>query len=220
MQLSHFEAVIFDMDGVLIDSEPLWKIAMDEVFKSIGSNLTKEDYQKTVGLRIDEVIRYWHAYEGWEGISTSFVENCILDKMRVLIMEHPFPLEGVRETLSFLQHQGIKTGLATSSYQMLIDTVLDSLNLTPYFHVTHSAENEPHGKPHPGVFLTVAEGLQVPPIKCLVIEDSLTGVIAAKAARMQVVCIPEKSHHPEPKLLLADWQFESMSKLLEIWQRN
>jgi len=129
-------------------------------------------------------------------------------------------LEGVRETLLFLQNQGIKTGLATSSYQMLIDTVLDSLNLTPYFHVTHSAENEPFGKPHPAVFLTVAEGLQVLPNKCLVIEDSLTGVIAAKAARMQVVCIPEKSHHPEPKLMLADWQFESMSKLLEVWQRG
>jgi sugar-phosphatase len=220
MQLSQFDAVIFDMDGVLIDSEPLWKIAMDEVFKSIGSNLTKEDYQKTVGLRIDEVIRYWHAYEGWEGISTKFVEDCILDKMKTLIREHPFPLEGVRETLLFLQNRGIKTGLATSSYRILIDTVLDSLDLTPYFQVTHSAENEPFGKPHPAVFLSVADGLQADPNKCLVIEDSLTGVIAAKAARMQVVCIPEKTHHPEPKLLLADWQFESMRKLLKVWEQG
>ena len=65
IDLSNFEAVIFDMDGVLIDSEPLWKIAMAEVFGSLGSNLTKKDFQKTVGLRIDEVVAFWHAYEGW-----------------------------------------------------------------------------------------------------------------------------------------------------------
>ena len=85
IDLSNFEAVIFDMDGVLIDSEPLWKIAMAEVFGSLGSNLTKKDFQKTVGLRIDEVVAFWHAYEGWKGVSPDEVEKQIVMKMVDLI---------------------------------------------------------------------------------------------------------------------------------------
>ena len=75
MKLSDFEAVIFDMDGVLIDSEPLWKIAMENVFNSIGCPLTKKDFQKTVGLRIDEVIEYWFEHIGWKGKSQKEVED-------------------------------------------------------------------------------------------------------------------------------------------------
>ena len=63
--IKEFEAVIFDMDGVLIDSEPLWKIAMEDVFKSVGCSLTRKDFQKTVGLRLDEVIEYWYEHTGW-----------------------------------------------------------------------------------------------------------------------------------------------------------
>ena len=66
LDLNDFEAVIFDMDGVLVDSEPLWKIAMQEVFDSLGSKLTKTDFQKTVGMRIDQVIQYWNDVEKWK----------------------------------------------------------------------------------------------------------------------------------------------------------
>ena len=81
IQLSDFEAVIFDMDGVLIDSEPLWKIAMEEVFSGLGSRLKKEDFQKTVGLRIDEVIHYWNIKEHWEIRDESEVEEAIIIKI-------------------------------------------------------------------------------------------------------------------------------------------
>jgi HAD superfamily hydrolase (TIGR01509 family) len=220
VKLSQYEAVIFDMDGVLIDSEPLWKIAMDEVFQSIGSRLTKQDFQKTVGLRIDEVVRFWHAYEAWQGVSPEEVEDKILQRMTTLIRQHPFPLKGVVDTLSFLKSKQIKVGLATSSYEILVTAVLDALRLREYFHFTHSAENEEYGKPHPAVFLEVAKQLGVAATSCLVIEDSLNGIIAAKSARMHVVCIPEKTHHPEPKLSLADWQFNDMSELLSLWKQQ
>ena len=72
IDISTFKAIIFDMDGVLIDSEPLWKIAMEEVFVSIGCPLTRKDFQKTVGLRLDEVIDYWYAHTGWENTSSPF----------------------------------------------------------------------------------------------------------------------------------------------------
>jgi sugar-phosphatase len=218
LSLASFEAVIFDMDGVLIDSEPVWKIAMESVFHSVGCKLTREDFQKTVGLRIDEVIAYWYKHSPWENATIEEVEQAIVQKMVALISADGKPLLGVVDTLKFLKEKGLKIGLATSSYEVLIDTVLDTLDIRNYFDYTHSAENELYGKPHPAVYLTTAARLGVNPLKSLVIEDSINGVISGKAARMQVVCIPEKSHHPNPKLVLADYTFETMEEMLNAIQ--
>jgi len=215
MKLKDFEAVIFDMDGVLIDSEPLWKIAMENVFQSIGCPLTKNDFKKTVGLRIDEVIRFWFEHIGWEGKSAQEVEQEIVAQMIDLIQKNGAPLLGVIETLDYLKENNFKIGLGTSSYSILIETVLTTLGIKDKFDFTHSAEHEDFGKPHPAVYLSVAQKLNVDPKKCLVIEDSLNGIIAGKAAKMKVVCIPEKTHDPEPKLILADAQFEDMQKMLK-----
>ncbi len=214
LKLSDFQAVIFDMDGVLIDSEPLWKIAMEEVFHAIGSKLTKQDFQKTVGLRLDEVIHFWFHHEGWKNCTPQEIEAAIEAKMCDLISETGCPLPGVLATLEYIKSQGVKIGLATSSYRILIETVLTQLNIHSYFDFTHSAEKEAFGKPHPAVYLSVANHFKIEPTKCLVIEDSLNGIISGKAAKMKVVCIPEKTHHPEPKLILADYQFDDMEKFL------
>lgn len=210
----HFEAVIFDMDGVLIDSEPLWKIAMFEVFSALGSTLTAHDFQRTVGLRIDQVVEYWNHEDQWGIDDIHSVVDQIIDRMVVLIAENPFPLPGVMDTLNYLSETDIKIGLATSSPQRLIDAVLKYLNMAHYFDAVHSAEFERYGKPHPDVYLKTADSLGVKPNKCLVIEDSLNGVISGKAAMMRVVCIPEKTHIPNPKLIVADYHFESMGDFL------
>jgi HAD superfamily hydrolase (TIGR01509 family) len=217
IQLSQYEAVIFDMDGVLIDSEPLWKIAMEEVFHSLGSKLTKADFQKTVGLRIDEVVHFWNHHENWGVENEQDVEEAIIVKMIELIAANAAPLSGVIETLSYLKNAGLKIGLGTSSSTRLIQVVLDELNIEHFFDFTHSAETEAYGKPHPAVYLTVAQYLMVSPHKCLVIEDSFNGVIAGLAAKMKVVCIPEKTHFPNPRLSVADFHFDTMNEfLLEI----
>ena len=212
IELSNYDAVIFDMDGVLVDSEPLWKIAMKEVFSSLGSNLEKSDFQKTVGLRIDEVIAYWKPIENWTP-EIHDIETEIIVKMVNLINNQSSPLPGVIETLDFLKSK-TPIGLATSSPQKLIDAVLNTLDVKEYFTAIQSAETETHGKPHPAVFLSAAKKMNVRPQNCLVIEDSLNGIIAAKAARMEVVCIPEKSHLPNPKMNVADFQFENMNDFL------
>jgi len=217
IQLSQYEAVIFDMDGVLIDSEPLWKIAMEEVFHSLGSKLTKADFQKTVGLRIDEVVHFWNHHENWGVENEKDVEEAIIVKMIELISANAAPLSGVMDTLMFLKNSGLKIGLGTSSSSRLIQVVLSELHIEHFFDFTHSAETEAFGKPHPAVYLTVAQQLSVSPNKCLVIEDSFNGVIAGLAAKMKVVCIPEKTHFPNPRLSVADFHFDTMNAfLLEI----
>ena len=216
--LNDYDAIIFDMDGVLIDSEPLWKIAMDFVFGQYGSTLTHQDFQKTVGLRIDEVIAFWNIQENWGLSDLKNVENQIIDKLISLIELDPKPLPGVLDTLQFLKESGKKIGLATSSSQRLITTVLRALHIESYFDFAYSAEFETYGKPHPGVYIKVAAHLAVPTQRCLVIEDSLNGIIAGLAAQMKVCCIPEKTHFPNPKLTVAHFQFTDLHQLLATWR--
>lgn len=216
--LNDYDAIIFDMDGVLIDSEPLWKIAMEFVFGQYGSTLSHQDFQKTVGLRIDEVIAFWNTTEQWGLKDLKEVENQITDKLILLIESKASPLPGVLETLAWLKSKGKKIGLATSSSQRLITTVLKALAIQDVFDFAYSAEFEPFGKPHPGVYIKVAQQLKVQTQKCLVIEDSLNGVIAGLSAKMMVCCIPEKTHLPNPKLKVAHFEFSDLNQLLATWR--
>lgn len=220
MKLSNFQAVIYDMDGVLTDSEPIWKIAMQDVFDQVGCPLTKQDFQRTVGLRIDEVISYWYAVSPWPDVSPKEVENRIVQRMVELLTAQATPLPGVEESLAYFKSQNLRIGLATSSYKILIDAILDTLNIRHYFDTVHSAEDEVYGKPHPAVYLTAAANLRVEPQKCFVIEDSLNGIISGKAARMTVICVPEKTHTPEPKLNLADHQFDNLNELVSHFKQH
>lgn len=204
------QAVIFDMDGVLIDSEPLWKIAEVEAFHKVGLDLTYTDCEETVGLRIDQVVEMWHLRVGWENKSVKEVENDIVAILIREIREQGKALPGVQYALEQIKAAGLKIGLATSSYQRIIEEVVEKLNLADYFQVMHSAEHEKHGKPHPDVFLNCAEQLGVDPTKCLVIEDSFNGLVAAKAARMKAIAIPEKSHQKDLRLNIADKMLDSL----------
>jgi sugar-phosphatase len=187
---------------------------MEEVFNGLGSKLSKTDFQKTVGMRIDQVIAFWKNIEGWKD-QIQDIEFQIIDRMIQLINENGQPLPGVEDTVVHLNK--IKTvGLASSSPKKLIDSVLLKTQLHSYFHGVFSAETEPFGKPHPAVYLTAASTLGVQPNRCLVIEDSLNGIISAKAANMTVICIPEKTHIKNPKLILADFHFDSMRELFEV----
>jgi sugar-phosphatase len=100
----------------------------------------------------------------------------------------------------------------------LITTVLRALHIESYFDFAYSAEFETYGKPHPGVYIKVAAHIAVPTQRCLVIEDSLNGIIAGLAAQMKVCCIPEKTHFPNPKLTVAHFQFTDLHQLLATWR--
>ena len=205
------KTIVFDMDGILINSEPLWKIAEIEAFAKVGLNTKATDFKESVGLRIDEVVQLWHDKVKWTTKTVKEVEDDIVTIVIREINDQGEEMEGVTELLKKLKLKGYKIGLATSSYQRIIDAVLDKLNIREYFDVVHSAEHEEFGKPHPAVFMTTSKLLNVSCSDCLVFEDSLNGVISAKAARMKVVAVPEACNGPSPKLIVADLVLHSLA---------
>ncbi|OIQ36543.1 MAG: hypothetical protein BM555_02510 [Crocinitomix sp. MedPE-SWsnd] len=199
------------MDGVLIDSEPLWKIAEIEAFGKVGIDLTHTDCEETVGLRMDEVVKLWYDRVGWEGKTLKEVEDDVINIVIREIKDQGEVKEGVHEALSLLQSHGYKIGLATSSAMRIANTVLEKLKIEHYFKAVCSAENEIKGKPHPQVFITCAKALITDEADCLVIEDSFNGVLAAKSARMKVIAIPEKTHNYDKRLIIADKILDSLN---------
>jgi len=202
--------VLFDMDGLLIDSEPLWGEAMKEVFASMNIHLTPSHYTHTTGLRTSEVVKYWQHYFKWEGKSIREVENEILERVEQKILLRGEPMEGIRYILNFFKERDFKIGLASSSPMNLIRAVLNFLDIRSYFQAVYSAEHEEYGKPHPAVYLACARELNSTPMECIAFEDSVTGLIAAKAARMKTIVVPEADKRNDPRYVLADLQLNSL----------
>lgn len=213
-------AAIFDMDGLLIDSEPLWQDAEIAVFGRLGLTLTRQDCMRTMGLRIDEVIAHWFARSPWTGPSQAEVQDEVVSEVVRLVSDRGEPLPGVREALDFFEQRGCRRALASSSNYRIIDAVLDRLCIRADFEVIYSAQEEPYGKPHPGVYLTAAQRLGVKPTECVAIEDSLFGVIAAKAARMTCIAVPGEIQPERARFAIADAVLDSLRDLdAALWQR-
>ena len=183
------EAVIFDMDGVIIDSEELWTRAENAVFSSVGVKLTDELCQLTKTMTTREVTDFWFQKYPWTNKSLEEIENGVIERVAHLIKEEGKAIGGVEELVIKLNRKGYKIGLATNSPSCLIPVVLEKLAIDKYFDAISSAEHELEGKPSPDVYLTTAEKLNVKPENCIAIEDSHSGLLAAKKAGMKTVII-------------------------------
>ncbi|MDQ2694211.1 MAG: hexitol phosphatase HxpB [Pseudomonadota bacterium] len=207
------KAVIFDMDGLLIDSEPLWHSAEIEVFRRVDIHLREEDCLQTTGLRTDEVVEHWFRRFPWESPDKAAIAAAIVGRVKALIRERGTLRDGVAEALDFVKSQGVGVALASSSSYELIDTVLDRFGLRRQFPVIYSAQEEQYGKPHPGVYLATARRLDTEPVDCLAIEDSVNGLIAAKAAKMACIVVPEPAARRDRRYGLADGVLDSLRQL-------
>jgi HAD superfamily hydrolase (TIGR01509 family) len=207
------KALIFDMDGVIVDSEPLWRIAEREVFAGVGLELTEADCEKTMGMRTDEVAAYWYARSPWRGFTPSEVEELIEGRMLTLIAGHAMAMPGLEHAITNARSAGLELALASSSSPVLIDAVLDKLGLGDTFAVVCSAVEEELGKPHPAVFLTTARLLGVKPDECVVIEDSVAGVRAARAAGTRVIAIPPRHLSENDAYIEADLKLASLNEI-------
>ncbi len=202
--------VLFDMDGLLLDTEPLWGISMRRVAAGHGIAITPERFKETTGLRIYEVCEHWSRHFPWEGAPHAAVAEEILDDIIALSKTDGRILPGVLPLLDALDARGVKIGLASSSPLRMIEALVTHFGIRDRFHCITSADAVASGKPHPAVFLHCAALLDAKPHECVVLEDSVNGCIAGKAARMKVVAVPDAAHWDDPRFSIADAKLRSL----------
>ena len=201
------------MDGLLIDSEPLWYEAAIEELKRFNVHLDQDAYNKTTGLRTQEFLHHWFSFFKIDLANLASSEKRITEIVIAKVIEKGELMTGVHHALSLIKQQGYKIGLASSSPLSLIETVIKKTGLKDIFSVISSAEHLPFGKPHPLVYLNCAENLGSHPTECFCIEDSFNGLIAAKAARMKCIVVPSPMDFENQRWYAADLKLISLSQI-------
>ncbi|STO57365.1 hexitol phosphatase HxpB [Grimontia hollisae] len=209
------QAAIFDMDGLLVDSEPFWQEAQLAVFHDIGVNVSRQDTIDTTGIRIDQIVKHYYETQGWEGPSCEAVCNMILDKVIELVSIHKPMMPGVIHALTLCKEANLRIALASSSPLKLINATLTALELDDWFEQRYSAEHLKYGKPHPEVYLNAAEGLGIDPQHCVAFEDSFAGLLAAKSAQMRTIVVPEHQVADKPQWVISDVKLRSLNELTQ-----
>ena len=212
------KAIVFDMDGVLTDSEPFYREAINRILAEHGYSLSEDDYKAVLGHGIPET---------WEWMLAHFDLPYTLDEVMLeydqvverVLRERVKPTPGLQDLLASLKKRGLKMAVASASYSNWVDAVLVKLGVKQYFSVVLSANMVRNGKPHPEIYLTAAEKLGVPPRDCLAVEDSPTGIKAAKAAGMRVVALVTP-YTQDMDTSQADARIESLTQLIEHLGRN
>lgn len=204
-------AAIFDMDGLLLDTEPLWGVSMLKIATQYQVPVSPDFFKYTTGLRIYEVTEFWKEKFGWPGnASAQQLADDILDDIIALAKAEGDIMPGAQACLAWLRSQGIATGLATSSPTRMLDALIGHFGLRDQFDVLTSADTALFGKPHPEVYLQCAHALNEAAWNCVALEDSVNGMISAKAARMKVIVVPEPPRFDDPRFGLADVKLASL----------
>lgn len=209
-------AVIFDIDGLLINSEPLWNKAANEVFRQYGILLTQEQYATTTGLRSKEFVAHWLHQHKIPSTEFERAEQKVIDLALSLIDKEATLMPGVEHIFEFFLKKDFKMGLATSSPIELIEWIKEKLGIRSYIHSSASAQNLTHAKPHPQVYLECASKMHTSPLACICFEDSFFGMIAAKAARMTCVVVPSADHIKLEHWGAADLKLSSLQNFGEL----
>jgi HAD superfamily hydrolase (TIGR01509 family) len=190
--LSHsVKAVLFDMDGLLVDSEPLWTIGEIELAERLGGTWSDEIKTAIIGTRLDTAIR---TVLEWYGAPQSPADvdaamAFLLNRMVELYHDQLPLMPGALELVDAVRAEGIATGLVSSSYRVLVDAVLDGIG-HERFDVTLAGDEVTNGKPDPDPYLRACERLDILPAEAVVLEDALSGVRSAEAAGCKVVAVP------------------------------
>ncbi|QDT11135.1 hexitol phosphatase HxpB [Planctomycetes bacterium K23_9] len=209
----NIQAAVFDMDGLMIDSQPYWQDAQLEVMQNLGVPITRQDTIETTGMRVDEIVQSYFAKTPWESISTDQVCQRIVHRVVDLVQEHKPIMPGLHHAIETCQQLGLQLGLASSSPMSLIRATIDSFDLHGIFEVQVSGAELKRSKPHPEVYLNACDALGVPPARCVALEDSFVGLLAAKSAEMKAIIVPEASAFAEPRFVISDKKLSSLGEL-------
>jgi mannitol-1-/sugar-/sorbitol-6-/2-deoxyglucose-6-phosphatase len=205
------KAIIFDFDGIIIDSEPLWMEAEIGVFKSVGVYLDHELCRQTTGLNTRDSIQYWFDIHRWTSKTVDQLYGEIMESMHDLIMKRVELKEGFMDVLKMFTGKGLPLAVASASPFILIEAALKRFKLADYFSIINTGDNEDVGKPHPALYLGAARRLGIEPVHCLAFEDSFNGAISAKAARMKLVAVPDNKDFAGTRFDFADLKIASLA---------
>lgn len=212
------KAVIFDMDGVMIDTEPLWQTAEKEIFTALGVPVNDKSCEITKTMTTTEVTQFWYDRSPWANKKLYEVEQMVVSRVLDLIEKRECEISGVKSFITKLKSKGFKLGVATNSPFVVIPVVLRKVGVTDFFDTISSAESEVKGKPDPAIYLRTSEKLNVNPENCIVIEDSYSGMLAAKRAGMTVVAFTNGNRDVD--LTHADYKIDNFDSLnLEIFRK-
>lgn len=189
----HFDAIIFDMDGLLVDSEVIWHDAETELLAARGHVYTEEARAQIVGLRVDQFLAALKDYYQLPESVEALVEE-LNNRMLTLIPQRVKPMEGAVELLAYLEAHNIPRAIASNSSRSIIDATVAAQGWDSIFEVRCTGDDEKEGKPAPDVYLTAARRLGVDPTRCLALEDSVNGSKAVVAAGMTCYAVPDLSH--------------------------
>jgi HAD superfamily hydrolase (TIGR01509 family) len=180
---------IFDMDGVIIDSEPIYTEIVKSILAELNVKMTDEEVYAFVGISSSQM---WRTIKARYGLQ--YDPNWLRDKEKAMVAEHLQaagkklePITGIPDLIKFLQQNNFKIGLASSSSRRNVDLILQKLQLLEDFNATVTGTEVTNGKPHPEIFLTCAAQLGVKPEHCFVLEDSPHGIAGAKSAKMKTI---------------------------------
>lgn len=188
-----FSAIIFDMDGLLVDSEVIWHQAEREFFAERGIPYTDDLRALILGIRIDVMFHKLKPILNLQEPIEDMVAE-LTERMLALIPHQTVPQPGAREIVAYVSQHHIPTAIASSSPQAIIDAIVKSQHWCDIFTIRCSADDVPRGKPEPDVYLYAAEKVGVPPAKCLALEDTPVGARAAVAAGMTCYAVPDLAY--------------------------
>ena len=195
------KAVVFDLDGVLVDSEPVWEQVRRGVVAERGGHWAPDAQRRLMGMSTPEWARYLSEDLG-AGLSPGEIAALVIDRMTARYREQVPLMAGAVEAVHRIAARW-PLGVASSAPAVLIETVLQSAGLRPCFSVVMSTEQVAHGKPAPDIYLAVTAQLGCPPPDCAAVEDSANGLRSAAAAGLRVIAIPQPRYPPEPDALAA-----------------
>jgi beta-phosphoglucomutase family hydrolase len=208
--VAEIRAVIWDMDGVIADSGPHHLAAWQEIFSRRGVNFTSQDFKQSFGMRNDNIIRNTLG----EKMPQAEVDAIAREKeetFRRIARGKIKPLPGALELIRTLKNKGFRMAIASSTPAENIELVTGTLGIADCFQAVVTGQDVTQGKPHPQAFLSAAQRLGVKPENCLVIEDAVAGVTAAKRAGMY--CLAVTSTHPRQKLKQADLVVDTLEEV-------
>ena len=206
------KAAIFDMDGLLVDTEQYWGRVEIEVFNSVGIHLTEEQIRATVGISIKDIIKL----RANESPSIEFDADETIERLHAAMVKHIQEdcefMPGALAAIDTCIAAGLKTAIASASHPVLVEAVISRFDLTDRISLYCSSWGEKRSKPAPDVFLTTAKKLGEEPSSCLVFEDSIAGVQAARAAKMKCIAVPDPVMFDDPRYDIADVKLHSLTE--------